>query len=249
MMRRDATAGTAAADEIARFDALAQRWWDPNGAFRPLHQLGPVRLGFITDALAGHFGRDPALLQPFEGLRCLDIGCGGGLIAEPMARLGAAVTGVDASAPAIEAARRHAGNAGLAIDYRWALPEELAGWETRFDIVLALEVIEHVKDLDAFFAAVVRLLEPDGALIVATLNRTITSLALAKIGAEYLLRWLPAGTHDWWKFVRPAELARVMRRHDLRLVRLAGMHYSVTGGTWRLGGDLDVNYIGYGRPG
>lgn len=249
MTLRPEAAGTAAADEIARFDALADRWWDPNGAFRPLHQLNPVRLGFIVEALVAHFGRDGEAAQPLAGLGCLDVGCGGGLIAEPIARLGAQVTAVDASAPAIEAARRHAERAGLVIDYRWALPEELAGWDERFDVVLALEVIEHVADRDAFFAAIARLLKPDGALIVATLNRTLKSLALAKIGAEYVLRWLPAGTHDWRKFVRPAELARDMRRHGLRLVRLAGMHYAPLEGRWRLGGDLDVNYIGYGRHG
>ncbi len=247
-LREDAT-GTAAADEIARFDALAEKWWDPNGAFRPLHQLNPARLTFITEALADHFGRDAGLPQALAGLSCLDLGCGGGLISEPMARLGAAVTAVDASAPAIEAARRHADKAGLAIDYRWALPEELASWEVSFDIVLALEVIEHVSDRDAFFAAVARLLKPEGALIVATLNRTWRSLALAKIGAEYLLRWLPAGTHDWRKFVRPSELARTMRRHGLKLARLSGMSYALARGQWSLSDDLDVNYIGYGYHG
>lgn len=249
MTQQEHAAGTAAAEEIARFDALAEKWWDPNGAFQPLHQLNPARLAFITESLAGHFARGAGLPQALAGLTCLDLGCGGGLIAEPMARLGAQVTAVDASAPAIEAARRHSDKAGLAIDYRWALPEELAAWDERFDVVLALEVIEHVADADAFFAAVARLLKPDGALIVATLNRTWASLALAKIGAEYILRWLPAGTHDWRKFVRPAELARVMRRHGLKLARVQGMSYSLAQRRWRLGDHLAVNYIGYGHHG
>jgi 2-polyprenyl-6-hydroxyphenyl methylase/3-demethylubiquinone-9 3-methyltransferase len=235
--------GTAAADEIARFDALAEAWWDPDGDFRPLHALNPVRMAFIRNALCRHFQRDADADSPFADLDCLDIGCGGGLASEPMARLGARVIGIDASPRAIEAARRHAAQQGLAVEYRWMLPEELEDLETTFDVVLALEVVEHVLDLGAFLAAASQVLKPGGVLVAATLNRTLKSLALAKIGAEYLLRWLPVGTHDWRKFVRPAELARGMRRQGLTLATISGMHYDLASGRWSLGRDLGVNYI------
>lgn len=235
--------GTAVDDEIARFDAMAEAWWDPMGKFRPLHELNPVRFDFIRSAVASHRALDPAAALPFKGLRCLDLGCGGGLIAEEMAKLGAAVTGVDASQVAIRIARAHAEREGLTIDYRCALPEHVAGWGVRYDVVLALEVIEHVQSLDLFFEAVSQILTPDGLLIVATLNRTLSSLALAKIGAEYILRWLPAGTHDWRKFVRPSELARVLRRQGFAVAEMRGLQYQPMLRRWSLGSDVMVNYI------
>ncbi|MDG4574971.1 MAG: bifunctional 2-polyprenyl-6-hydroxyphenol methylase/3-demethylubiquinol 3-O-methyltransferase UbiG [Defluviicoccus sp.] len=235
--------GTASDDEIARFDAMAEAWWDPMGKFRPLHELNPVRFDFIRGAIARHRAVDAAAALPFTGLRCLDLGCGGGLIAEEMAKHGAAVTGVDASQVAIRVARAHAEREGLAIDYRCALPEDVVGWEARYDVVLALEVIEHVQSLDLFFEAVGQILTPDGLLVVATLNRTLSSLALAKIGAEYILRWLPAGTHDWRKFVRPSELARVLRRQGFELAEIRGLQYQPLLHRWSLGSDLMVNYI------
>lgn len=235
--------GTASDDEIARFDAMAEAWWDPMGKFRPLHELNPVRFDFIRGAITRHRSIDAATALPFQGLRCLDLGCGGGLIAEEMAKLGAAVTGVDASQVAIRVAHAHAEHQGLAIDYRCALPEDVVRWGARYDVVLALEIIEHVQSLDLFFEAVGQILTPEGLLIVATLNRTLSSLALAKIGAEYILRWLPAGTHDWRKFVRPSELARVLRRQGFNVAEIRGLQYQPLLRRWSLGNDLMVNYI------
>ena len=234
---------TASPDEIAKFSALAESWWDPSGAFRPLHKFNPARIGFIRDRLLAHFGRDPDAARPFAGLRLLDIGCGGGLIAEPMARLGFAVTAIDASEENIGTARVHAGRSDLVIDYRAAMPEQLAG--DTFDAVLALEVIEHVADVGGFWRATAALVKPGGALIAATLNRTMKSLALGKIGAEYVLRWVPAGTHDWRKFVRPSEMVRALRANGLHTATLAGIGYNVFLDRWEVTRDLGVNYMAY----
>jgi 2-polyprenyl-6-hydroxyphenyl methylase/3-demethylubiquinone-9 3-methyltransferase len=231
--------------EIARFAALAESWWDPAGKFKPLHRLNPVRLGFLRNRLTAHFHRDRAALRPFEGLRLLDIGCGGGLVAEPMVRLGFAVTGIDAGEETVATARLHAEQGGLAIEYRAAAAETLAAAGERFDVVLALEIIEHVADLDAFVAAAAALVRPGGAFVAATLNRTAKSYLLAIIGAEYVLGWLPRGTHDWRKFVRPSELAAALRRHRLRLAEIAGVTYSPFGEHWALSADLDVNYMAF----
>ncbi|HEX5319690.1 MAG TPA: bifunctional 2-polyprenyl-6-hydroxyphenol methylase/3-demethylubiquinol 3-O-methyltransferase UbiG [Stellaceae bacterium] len=233
-------AGTADRDEIARFAAQSAGWWDPMGEFGPLHRLNPVRLEFIRTALVARFGRDPHSLRPFAGLSLVDIGCGGGLIAEPMARLGFRVTGIDAAEPAIRVAREHSAESGLDIDYRVAAAEDLAG-ET-FDAVLALELIEHVADRDAFFAAASALVAPGGAFVGATLNRTKRAFALAVVGAEYVLGWLPRGTHDWRRFVRPSEFVLGLRRHGLAATRMAGMRYA-PGGDWELCEDLAVNYM------
>jgi 2-polyprenyl-6-hydroxyphenyl methylase/3-demethylubiquinone-9 3-methyltransferase len=228
---------------------MAAEWWDPNGKFRPLHRLGPVRLAYIRDKLSRHFGRDTRSLRPFEGLRVLDIGCGGGLIAEPLARLGAEVTAVDASDENIAVARAHAVESGLAIDYRASTAEELAAAGEQFDVVLALEVLEHVADRDGFLAACAALVKPGGALIVATLNRTPQSYLLAIVGAEYVLGWLPRGTHDWNKFIRPSELAATVRRCGLELRDFSGVGYSPIADSWRIVRDLGVNYLGYiARP-
>ena len=230
-------------DDIDRFAAQSAGWWDPKGSFRPLHRINPVRLEFVRRGLALSFGRDTRSLRPFEGLRLVDIGCGGGLAAEPMARLGFAVTGIDAGAAAIDVARAHAEASGLAIDYRVASTEQLAAAGERFDAALALEIVEHVADREAFFAALGRLVRPGGGLVGATLNRTAQSFALAIVGAEYLLGWLPRGTHDWNRFVRPSEFVLGLRRHGFAATRLAGLSYDWRRGEWAESNDLSVNYM------
>ena len=244
------TAATASIDdaEIARFEAVAARWWDSEGEFRPLHRLNPVRVGFIRDRLCTDFDRAPTEPTPLAGLAIADVGCGGGLLCEPMARLGARVTGIDAGDEAVAVARLHAEQAGLAIDYRAATAETLAAEGRRFDAVLALEIVEHVADVDAFLGAVAALVRPGGTLIMSTLNRTPKSFGLAILGAEYVLRWVPRGTHDWRKFVRPSELAAGLRRHGIATEALSGMVFNPLANTWRLAEtDLDVNYLLAGR--
>ncbi len=241
--RSAATGSTAQADEIARFTALAGAWWDPDGEFRPLHRMNPVRLEYIRDHAARHFGRDPLAQGPFDGLRLLDIGCGGGLLTEPMRRLGAQVTGIVAGEETITAARIHARQSGLDIDYHHRLPEDLAKEKRRFDIVLNMEVVEHVANLDAFLAAAANLMAPKGVMVLSTINRTLKALALAKVGAEYVLRWLPRGTHDWRKFVRPSELAAGLRPGGVEIADLKGMSFHPLAGEWRLSSDLEVNYL------
>ena len=233
---------TASPDEIAKFSAMADSWWDPSGAFQPLHKFNPARIRFVRDRLAAHFGRD-ALDQPGKGLTLLDIGCGGGLIAEPMARLGFTVTGIDAAEKNIGVARLHAERSALDITYENAGPEDLLTRGAKYNVVLALEVVEHVVDVDVFLKAAADLVAPGGVLIAATLNRTLKALALAKIGAEYILRWVPAGTHDWKKFVKPSELTRALRHGGLTVTELAGMSYDVLNDSWRASKDLDVNYL------
>ena len=239
--------GTVDAEEIARFEALAETWWDPNGPMRPLHVMAPVRIGFVRDRAAAAFGRDITADKPFAGLSLLDIGCGGGLMAEPMARLGFAVTGVDAAEKNVAVARRHAAQMGLAIDYRAEPVEAMAGAGRQFDVVLALEVVEHVADLDAFVSAAVATVKPGGVLLVSTLNRTAKAFALAIVGVEYVLGWLPRGTHDWRKFVQPAELAASLRHAGARVGELAGMTYSPLSGRWSITRDLTVNYFAVAR--
>ena len=237
-------------DEVARFDALAGEWWDPDGGLGALHRLNPLRLEFIRDRVAAHFGRDPLGDSPLAGLRLLDVGCGGGLLCEPMTRLGAAVSGIDPAAGNIGVATRHATGQGLDIDYRQATAEALAAAGERYDVVLAMEVIEHVADLDSFIAACCGLLAPGGMIVVATLNRTPQAFALAIVGAEYLLRWLKPGTHDWRKFVRPAELARRLRAGSVEVTAMTGVRYSPFSRGWSLARDLSVNYMVVGvKPG
>lgn len=238
-----APGGTVSAAEVAKFTALAEEWWDPTGKFRPLHKFNPERIRFARDRLARHFGRGVDVARPFDGLTLLDVGCGGGLFSEPMARLGFQVTGIDAGRRNVEVARLHANKMGLAIDYRCQAPEDLAAEGRLFDVVLILEVVEHVADLNAFLPAAAGLVAPGGALVAATINRTLKALALAKIGAEYILRWLPPGTHDWSKFVRPSELAAGLRAGGLQIAEIAGLSFNVLTDTWSISRDLDVNYM------
>ena len=229
--------------EVEKFSQLAAEWWDPNGKFKPLHQFNPVRLRYIRDLAAEHFGRDPKLLKPFAGLKLLDIGCGGGLLSEPMARMGFEVLGADASEKNVKTAAAHAEGASLPLSYRAVTAEALAAEGAAFDVVLNMEVVEHVADVAPFIAACGRLLKPGGIMVVATLNRTLKSLALAKIGAEYVLGWLPAGTHDWNKFVRPDELIRHLSDAGLSVKRLQGVFFDPMRWEWGLSSDTDVNYM------
>ncbi|HEV2098189.1 MAG TPA: bifunctional 2-polyprenyl-6-hydroxyphenol methylase/3-demethylubiquinol 3-O-methyltransferase UbiG [Stellaceae bacterium] len=238
-----ACSATVDDEELSRFAAQADAWWDPEGSFRALHRLNPTRLDFIRSRLLTHFRRDARQLRPFLGLTLLDIGCGGGLIAEPMARLGFSVSGIDAGAEAIAAARAHARATGLRIDYRIADAESMAQAGDRFDVVLALEVIEHVADCEVFCRCLGALASRNGVVIIATLNRTARSLAFAIVGAEYVLGWLPRGTHDWRKFVRPSELILRLRRNRLTATEIAGISYNPLSGGWQLSQDLDVNYV------
>jgi 2-polyprenyl-6-hydroxyphenyl methylase/3-demethylubiquinone-9 3-methyltransferase len=236
--------------EIERFARIAEEWWDPRGKFAPLHQLNPVRLGFIRDHAAAHWQRDPLSGTPLQGLSLVDIGCGGGLICEPMARLGAQVTGIDATGRNIATARLHADGQELAIDYRETTAEALAGTGAQFDIVLALEIVEHVADVDLFLGSVGRLAKPGGLVFMSTLNRTAKAWALAIAGAEYVMRWLPRGTHDWRKFLKPSELVRGLRQVGVEPQEIVGVVYSPLSREWSLHTrDLDVNYMLYGSKG
>ena len=236
--------GTGDTKEIAKFARIAASWWDEAGPFAPLHRLNPVRLGFIRDQVVAHFGGDGKGLRPLGGLRLLDLGCGGGLVAEPMARLGASVTGADADAEALSVARAHAAEAGLAIDYRQAMAEDLVAGGESFDIVLALEIVEHVRNVEEFLASLRRLVRPGGLLVMSTLNRTPQSFALGIVAAEYVLRWLPRGTHDWKRFRRPSELVRDLGRQGFSLSALSGMTYDPVSRKFALSQrDLSVNYL------
>lgn len=238
------------AAEIDKFQRIAAEWWSPDGRFRPLHRLNPLRIGFIRDALVAQFGCDPRALRPLEGLRILDIGCGGGLLSEPMARLGAEVVGVDPAPGNVDVARLHARQSGLAIDYRTATAEDLAAAGESFDVVLAMEVVEHVADVEAFLATCAGMVRPGGVLVLATINRTLKAAALAIGGAEYLLRWLPRGTHEYRKFVRPEEAEAALAAAGLGVTRRTGVVFSLLDGDWRLSHDMDVNYmLAATRPG
>lgn len=238
-----AYAASVDAAEVAKFAALAAGWWDPEGDFRPLHRLNPVRLAFLRDQTARHFGREALGEQPLQGLDVIDVGCGGGLLCEPLARLGARVTGIDADEESRRVAALHAEESGLAIDYRRASAEELAAGGAAFDLVVSMEVVEHVADLAAFLTAACALVKPGGALALATLNRTPKAFVTAILGAEYFLRWLPRGTHDWRRFVRPSELAAGLRRSGLTITEMTGVAYNPLTDGWHRTRDLAVNYM------
>ena len=239
-----AAASTVDPAEVAKFEAMAAEWWDPNGKFKPLHMLNPCRLDYIVTQIAAEFGRDPAADRPFAGLRLLDIGCGGGLLSEPMARLGAEVVGADAAERNIPVARVHAAQSGLAIDYRHTTAEALAGAGERFDVVLNMEVVEHVADPAAYLAACQRLLKPGGLMVCSTINRNAKSFAMAILGAEYVMRWLPRGTHDWKKFITPDELYGLIRSAGLDPVDRRGFVFNPVTWSWSLSDrDLSVNYV------
>lgn len=230
--------------DVERFSRIAAEWWDPNGKFAPLHRFNPVRLTFIREQALGRFKRDPQSRAPFEGLSLLDIGCGGGLLSEPMRRLGFSVTAVDASERNIATASTHAAEQGLEITFRAGTAEQLlAEGAGPFDVILNMEVIEHVADPGEFLRTCASLLAPGGLMIVATLNRTLKALALAKIGAEYVLRWLPAGTHDWNKFLKPEEVSGFLDGQPFDIEGPFGVVFNPLNGKWVRSSDVDINYM------
>ncbi|MCA8881497.1 MAG: bifunctional 2-polyprenyl-6-hydroxyphenol methylase/3-demethylubiquinol 3-O-methyltransferase UbiG [Rhodobacteraceae bacterium] len=241
-------AGSVDPGEIAKFEAMAAEWWDPNGKFRPLHMLQPCRLDYVTRQIAAEFDRDLTAERPFSGLRLIDIGCGGGLLSEPMARLGAVVTGVDAAARNIPVAEVHARQSGLDIDYRHATAEDLAAGDERFDVVLAMEVIEHVADPAAFMATCRTLLKSGGLILLSTLNRNPKSFVMGIVGAEYVMRWLPRGTHDWRRFITPDELFEMIVAAGLEPLDRKGFVFNPLRWEFAISErDLSVNYAAAAR--
>ena len=233
--------------EVAKFEAMAAEWWDPEGKFKPLHMMNPVRLDYITRQIAAEFGRDLKAARPFEGLRLLDIGCGGGLLSEPMARLGADVVGADAAERNIPVARLHAEAQDLPIDYRHTTAEALVAGGESFDVVLAMEIVEHVADPAAFVATCHALLRPGGLMIASTINRNAKSFMAAIVGAEWVMRWLPKGTHDWAKFITPEELTGMIARAGLDPVDRKGFVFNPVSWQWSISDrDLSVNYVAAG---
>ncbi len=241
---RGAPASTIDPAEVAKFEAMAEEWWDPTGKFAPLHKMNPVRLGYVTRQIAAQHERDLDAAHPFEGLRILDIGCGGGLLSEPMARLGAEVVGADAAARNIPVARLHAERMGLSIDYRVTTAEDLARAGETFDAVLNMEVVEHVADPLDYLAACARLMRPGGLMTTSTLNRNAKSYLYAIVGAERVMRWLPRGTHEWSKFITPDELFDLLRKAGLEPVDRTGFVFDLARWDWSLSDrDLSVNYV------
>jgi 2-polyprenyl-6-hydroxyphenyl methylase/3-demethylubiquinone-9 3-methyltransferase len=242
--KMQALENTVDPNEIAKFEAMAAEWWDPNGKFKPLHMLNPCRLDYITQQVAGEFGRDLTTKNPFEGLRILDIGCGGGLLCEPMARLGADIVGADAAERNIPVARVHAEQAGLNVDYRHTTAEAMAEAGEQFDVVLNMEVVEHVADPLSFLTACQRLLKPGGLHLCSTINRNPKSYVMAIIGAEHIMRWLPKGTHEWNKFITPDELFELMTKAGLNPVDRKGYVFNPIAWSWSISDrDLSVNYV------
>jgi len=230
-------------DEIARFTAMAEEWWDPTGKFKPLHKFNPVRLAYIRQHVIDHFKLDGTKREPFEGLNFLDIGCGGGLLCEPMARLGAKVTGADAAEKNIRIAALHATQSGLDIDYRATTSETMAAAGEQFDVVLNMEVVEHVADVPLYLESCAQLVKPGGLMFVATINRTAKAFALAIVGAEYVLGWLPKGTHTYEKFLTPEEISSQLKRHGMSIKDKSGVSYSPLQDQWRTSRDMSVNYM------
>ena len=229
--------------EIEKFSALSKDWWNPNGKFKPLHLFNPTRISFIKDKLITHFNLDPNSKEPLQNLKILDIGCGGGLLSEPMSRLGADVVGIDASDKNIKVAKTHSKKNNLNIKYLCASPETFKE-STKFDVILNMEIVEHVEDIDFFLESSSRLLKKNGIMFVATLNKTLKSYLFAIIGAEYVLRWLPIGTHEWEKFVEPNNLVNKLEKYNLKLDSLDGMKFNLIRNEWQLSSDKSINYIG-----
>ena len=243
MINRHSGAASIDPDEVEQFARLGAQWWNPRGPMAALHKFNPVRLGYIRDQAVAHFSRDPKKLDCLSGLRILDIGCGGGILSEPLARLGAVVVGADPSEENIAVAAAHAKDSGVNVDYRATTAEDLAAQREQFDIVLAMEVVEHVTNVEDFVATCASMVKPGGLMIAATLNRTMKSFALAIVGAEYILRWLPRGTHQWDKFVTPEELERALAAGGLRVTAERGVIYNLLADRWQLSDDMDVNYM------
>lgn len=237
------TATTVDPREVERFAALAAEWWNPRGKMRVLHKFNPVRLAYLRERITDHFGRDARAIRPLEGLRLVDIGCGGGLISEPLARMGASVVGIDPAERNVRIAALHAQESGVPVDYRATTAEELADAGERFDVVLAMEVVEHVADVGLFLARAAEMVKPGGLLFAATLNRTKRSFALAIVGAEYVLGWLPKGTHDWNRFITPDELQIALEAGGLKVVDREGVVFNPLADEWRRSDDLSVNYV------
>jgi len=229
--------------EIAKFTAMAEEWWDPRGKFKPLHKFNPVRLGYIREHALAHFGRNGSAMRPFEGLAILDVGCGGGLLCEPLARLGATVAGIDAAERNIAIARLHAEKSGLEIDYRATTSEALAAGGARYDMVLNMEVVEHVDNVPLYMKSCADLVKPGGLMLTATLNRTLRARALAVFAAERVLRWLPVGTHDWNKFLTPDEIKALIIRNGLRVIDQTGVVFHPLADEWRRSPDMAINYM------
>ena len=245
---KNSRAASIDAREVEKFSALAETWWDPHGPFKPLHKLNPTRLEFIRSELARHFNLKAKGDQPLKGLKVLDIGCGGGLLSEPVARLGATVTGIDAAEKNIHVAALHARQMGLAIDYRAISGEALAKGRERFDIILNMEVLEHVADMTSFLSACRKLLKKSGCMLFSTINRTPKAYLFAILGAEYILKWLPRGTHTFEKFIKPSELDRLLTETGFELAELKGFEYSPLAAEWKITRDCSVNYIGMALP-
>ncbi|MBO6758288.1 MAG: bifunctional 2-polyprenyl-6-hydroxyphenol methylase/3-demethylubiquinol 3-O-methyltransferase UbiG [Roseibium sp.] len=239
----DPATSTVDEAEVARFSALAQEWWNPTGKFKPLHKFNPVRLAYIKDQVCRHFGRDPKAADAFAGLRFLDIGCGGGLLSEPMARLGADVVGADPSTTNIEVAKLHMQSSGLSIDYRPETAEALAAAGETFDVILNMEVVEHVADVPVFMGATAQMVRPGGLMFIATINRTLKAYALAIVGAEYILQWLPKGTHSYEKLVRPSEIEGPLGENGMQVIDRSGVTYNPLTDSWNKSRDMDVNYM------
>jgi 2-polyprenyl-6-hydroxyphenyl methylase / 3-demethylubiquinone-9 3-methyltransferase len=238
-----ATDPTVDPEEVRKFAVLAIEWWNPRGKFAPLHKFNPMRLRFVREEAARHFARSAKALKPFEGLSLLDIGCGGGLLSEPMARMGFAVTGADASNDNVQIARAHAAQSGVNVDYRFTTAEALVAAGASFDVVLNMEVIEHVADPDLYLRSCAALVKPGGLMFVGTLNKTLKALVLGKVAAEYVLGWLPAGSHDWSRFIPPKKLTRMLKDLGLKVTSIKGVSFNVLTWSWRLSSDIDINYL------